>query len=82
MMSCHHSERDGKSLACQLGYNKEGYLVSIQGKFGPGRKPSTSTREDCKAMIHVKVDRSGKWAIAKFIKEHNHPLIISPCEAR
>ncbi|KAF8008809.1 hypothetical protein BT93_K2454 [Corymbia citriodora subsp. variegata] len=81
-MSCRRSERDGKILARQLGYDKEGYHVSIRGKFGPVRKPSTSTREDCKAMIHVKVDRSGKWAITKFIKEHNHLLVISPREAR
>lgn len=82
VMSCRRSERDGKILARRLGCNKEGYCVSIRGKFGPARKPRASTREGCKAMIHVKVDRSGKWVITKFVKEHNHPLVISPREAR
>ncbi|KAK3444074.1 hypothetical protein EUGRSUZ_A00281 [Eucalyptus grandis] len=82
VMSCRRSERDGKILARRLGCNKEGYCVSIRGKFGPVRKPRASTREGCKAMIHVKVDRSGKWVITKFVKEHNHPLVISPREAR
>ncbi|KAL3752617.1 hypothetical protein ACJRO7_000080 [Eucalyptus globulus] len=82
VMSCCCSERDGKILARRLGCNKEGYCVSIRGKFGPARKPRASTREGYKAMIHVKVDRSGKWVITKFVKEHNHPLVISPREAR
>lgn len=82
VMSCRRSERDGKILARRLGCNKEGYCVSIRGKFGPVRKPRASTREGCKAMIHVKVDRARKWVITKFVKEHNHQLVISPREAR
>lgn len=82
VMSCRRSERDGKILARRLGCNKEGHCVSIRGKFGPIRKPRPSTREGCKAMIHVKYDKSGKWVITKFVKDHNHPLVVSPREAR
>ncbi|XP_059428945.1 protein FAR1-RELATED SEQUENCE 5 isoform X2 [Corylus avellana] len=82
VMSCRRSERDGKILARRLGCNKEGHCVSIRGKFGPVRKPRASTREGCKAMIHVKYDKSGKWVITKFVKDHNHPLVVSPREAR
>ncbi|XP_044498318.1 protein FAR1-RELATED SEQUENCE 5-like isoform X3 [Mangifera indica] len=82
VMSCRRSERDGRILARRLGCNKEGYCVSIRGKFGPVRKPRASTREGCKAMIHVKLDKSGKWVITKFVKEHNHPLVVAPREAR
>jgi hypothetical protein len=82
VMSCRRSERDGKILARRLGCNKEGHCVSIRGKFGPVRKPRPSTREGCKAMIHVKYDKSGKWVITKFVKDHNHPLVVSPREAR
>ncbi|KAL9436767.1 hypothetical protein AB3S75_022751 [Citrus x aurantiifolia] len=82
VMSCRRSERDGRILARRLGCNKEGYCVSIRGKFGPVRKPRPSTREGCKAMIHVKFDKSGKWMITKFVKEHNHPLVVAPREAR
>lgn len=82
VMSCRRSERDGRILARRLGCNKEGYCVSIRGKFGPVRKPRPSTREGCKAMIHVKFDKSGKWVITKFVKDHNHPLVVAPREAR
>lgn len=82
IMSCRRSERDRRILARRLGCNKEGYCVSIRGKFGQVRKPRPSTREGCKAMIHVKSDKSGKWVITKFVKDHNHPLVISPREAR
>ena len=82
VMSCRRSERDGRILARRLGCNKEGYCVSIRGKYGPVRKPRPSTREGCKAMIHVKYDKSGKWVITKFVKDHNHPLVVSPREAR
>ncbi|KAK4285025.1 hypothetical protein QN277_001776 [Acacia crassicarpa] len=82
VMSCRRSERDGRILARRLGCNKEGHCVSIRGKFGPVRKQRPSTREGCKAMIHVKYNKSGKWAITKFVKDHNHPLIVSPREAR
>ncbi|CAH2058221.1 unnamed protein product [Thlaspi arvense] len=82
VMSCRRSEKDGRILARRFGCNKEGHCVSIRGKFGSVRKPRPSTREGCKAMIHVKFDRSGKWIITKFVKEHNHPLVASPREAR
>ncbi|KAJ7980691.1 protein FAR1-RELATED SEQUENCE 5 [Quillaja saponaria] len=82
VMSCRRSERDGRILARRLGCNKEGHCVSIRGKFGAVRKPRPSTREGCKAMIHVKYEKSGKWVITKFVKDHNHPLMVSPREAR
>ncbi|CAN1170960.1 Protein FAR1-RELATED SEQUENCE 5 [Linum perenne] len=82
VMSCRRSERDGRILARRLGCNKEGYCVSIRGKCTNVRKPRPSTREGCKAMIHVKFDKSGKWVITKFVKDHNHPLIVYPREAR
>ncbi|KAJ8759719.1 hypothetical protein K2173_009820 [Erythroxylum novogranatense] len=82
VMSCRRSERDGRILARRLGCNKEGHCVSIRGKFGNVRKPRMSTREGCKAMIHVKYDKSGKWVITKFVKDHNHPLVVEPREAR
>uniref|UniRef100_A0A2P2Q4F4 Protein FAR1-RELATED SEQUENCE 5 n=1 Tax=Rhizophora mucronata TaxID=61149 RepID=A0A2P2Q4F4_RHIMU len=82
VMSCRRSERDGRILARRLGCNKEGYCVSIRGKFGNVRKPRMSTREGCKAMIQVKYDKSGKWVITKFVKDHNHPLVVAPREAR
>ncbi|KAK6930557.1 FAR1 DNA binding domain [Dillenia turbinata] len=82
VMSCRRSEVDGRILARRLGCNKEGYCVSIRGKLGQVRKPRPSTREGCKAMILVKYEKSGKWVVTKFIKEHNHPLVISSRDVR
>ena len=82
VMSCRRSERDGRILARRFGCNKEGRCVSVRGKSGSVRKPRQSTREGCKAMVHVKYDRSGKWVVTKFVKEHNHPLVVEPRQAR
>ncbi|KAF8388587.1 hypothetical protein HHK36_027264 [Tetracentron sinense] len=82
VMSCRRSEVDGRILARRLGCNKEGVCVSTRGKFGPVRKRRPSTREGCKAMILVKVEKSGKWVITRFVKDHNHPLVVSPRECR
>ncbi|CAL5392125.1 unnamed protein product [Camellia sinensis] len=73
---------DKRILARQLGCNKEGHCVSIMGKFGSVRKQRQSAREGCKAMILVKSDKFGKWVVTKFVKDHNHPLVISPWEVR
>ncbi|GAB2279733.1 cyclin-dependent kinase inhibitor far1 [Dionaea muscipula] len=32
-------------------------------------------KTDCKASMHVKRNRLGKWVIHEFIKEHNHELL-------
>ncbi|GMH29715.1 hypothetical protein Nepgr_031558 [Nepenthes gracilis] len=82
VMSCRRSEVDGRILARRLGCNKEGYCVSCRGKFSEVRKPRASTREGCKAMILVKSEKSGKWIVTKFVRDHNHPLVIFPREAR
>lgn len=81
-MSCRRSERDGKIIARRLGCNKEGYRVNKRDKAGAIRKPKPITREGCKAMIYLKFNKSGKWVVAKFEREHNHPLVVSPREAR
>ncbi|KAJ0259290.1 hypothetical protein HA466_0056640 [Hirschfeldia incana] len=84
VMSCRRSERDGRIIAWRFGCNKEGRCVSssVRGKSGSVRKQRQSTREGCKAMVHVKYDRSGKWVVTKFVKEHNHPLVVEPRQAR
>ncbi|XAR54553.1 hypothetical protein NMG60_11029741 [Bertholletia excelsa] len=82
VMSCRRSEVDGRILARRLGCNKEGFCISTRGKVGAVSKPRQSTREGCKAMILVKSNKSGKWVVSRFVKDHNHPLVISPREVR
>lgn len=82
VMACRRSEVDGRILSRRLGCNKEGRCNSTKGKHGPLRKPRTSGREGCKAMILVKIEKSGKWVVTRFVKDHNHPLGVSTRERR
>ncbi|KAK4407549.1 protein FAR1-RELATED SEQUENCE 5 [Sesamum angolense] len=79
IMQRRRSEVDGKTLARRLGCNKQGVSPS-QGKVGQEKKPQPNAREGCKATILFKLEKSGKWVVTRFIKEHNHPLNVSAHE--
>ncbi|KAF8081517.1 hypothetical protein N665_0881s0018 [Sinapis alba] len=68
------SMRDGTVVWRRLVCNKEGFRRS-RPRRSESRKPRAITREGCKALIVVKKDKSGKWVVTKFVKEHNHPLL-------
>ncbi|XAR60878.1 hypothetical protein NMG60_11034416 [Bertholletia excelsa] len=74
---CRRSEVDKRILSRRLSCNKQGYYTKMRDHFGPARKPRSSTREGCKAMMLVKVNKSGKWVVTRFEKDHTHPLVIS-----
>lgn len=74
---CRRSEVDKKILSRRLSCNKQGFYVKAREVFGPVRKPRSSTREGCKAMMLVKFDKSGKWVVTRFVKDHTHPLVVS-----
>lgn len=50
------------------------YGVTPESESGGSRRPSVK-KTDCKASMHVKKKRDGKWYIHEFIKEHNHELL-------
>lgn len=77
VMQRRRSEIDGKTLARRLGCNKQGFSPNQKGTFGPEKKPRPSAREGCKATILVKVEKSGKWVVTRFVKDHNHPLVVT-----
>ncbi|KAF7842090.1 protein FAR1-RELATED SEQUENCE 7 [Senna tora] len=68
------SMRDGKNVWRQLVCNKE--------ERSENRKPRAETTEGCNAMIVVKKAKTGKWIVTGFIKEHNHPLLVTPANNR
>ncbi|XXG68485.1 hypothetical protein AAC387_Pa06g1563 [Persea americana] len=74
------SRKDGETIARNFVCCKEGYRLR-KGKDNEGRirRNRAITREGCGAMITVKKTNLGKWAVSKFVKEHNHPL-LSPNE--
>ncbi|KAF5779582.1 putative transcription factor FAR family [Helianthus annuus] len=50
------------------------YGVTPESDGGTHRRPSVK-KTDCKASMHVKRRKDGKWYIHEFIKEHNHELL-------
>lgn len=50
------------------------YGVTPESDSGSSRRPSVK-KTDCKASMHVKRKRDGKWYIHEFVKEHNHELL-------
>ena len=74
---CRRSEVDKRILSRRLSCNKQGYYVKMKDQNGPVKKQRTSTREGCKAMMLVKVNKSGKWVVTRFVRDHTHPLIVS-----
>lgn len=68
------SMRDGKVVWRRLVCNKEGFR-KLRPRRSENRKPRAITREGCKAMIVVKKEKSGKWVVTRFVKEHNHQLV-------
>lgn len=74
------SMRNGELVWRRLVCNKEGFSKSRQSQSG--KRKCRAIREGCKAMIIVKKEQSGKWVVAKLVKEHNHPLIVKPVNTR
>ncbi|CAI0426541.1 unnamed protein product [Linum tenue] len=68
---------DGRTLARRLGCNKQGFSPNNKGRLVQDKKPRSSAREGCKATILVKLEKSGKWVVTRFEKEHNHPLVAT-----
>ncbi|KAI9177278.1 hypothetical protein LWI28_013172 [Acer negundo] len=77
IMQRRRSGIDGRTLARRLGCNKQGFSPNHKGSFGPDKKPRPSAREGCKATILVKMEKSGKWVVTRFEKDHNHALVIT-----
>ncbi|XXG56079.1 hypothetical protein AAC387_Pa03g3588 [Persea americana] len=62
------SMRDGSTIALEFVCSKEGF----RREKHPSKR--AETRNGCKAMIKVRKAESGKWAVTRFLKEHNHEL--------
>ncbi|GJN23852.1 hypothetical protein PR202_gb11540 [Eleusine coracana subsp. coracana] len=84
----HRSRRDGSVMSRQFVCAKEGFRT-YRGKnevaradagtgdedSGRGRRTRAVTRVGCKAMIRVKKQDNGRWAVTKLETAHNHPLV-------
>lgn len=50
------------------------YGLTPESDSGGSRRPCVK-KTDCKASMHVKRKRDGKWYIHEFVKKHNHELL-------
>lgn len=69
------SRRDGSIICRQIVCSREGFRR--EGSENRSKRQRTITRVGCKAQITVKKQSSGKWAVSKLVKEHNHELVPS-----
>ncbi|KAE9588130.1 hypothetical protein Lal_00003182 [Lupinus albus] len=74
------SRRDGTAIGRSLVCNKEGYRMP--DKREKIVRQRVETRVGCRAMIMVRKVSSGKWVVTKFVKEHTHPLAVTPGKGR
>ena len=72
---CSRSKVDKRILSRRFSCNKQGFSVKARDEVGHVRKRRLRVREGCKAMMLVKINKSGKWAVTRFVKDHTHPLI-------
>lgn len=77
IVSSRKSERDGSIISRRLACNKEGFNVNSQRRGQVRIRKRESKREGCMAMFLVKREKPGRWVVTKFVREHNHPLVIS-----
>ncbi|XP_021284090.1 protein FAR1-RELATED SEQUENCE 5-like [Herrania umbratica] len=67
------SRRDGSIICRQIVCSREGFRRDAGQNSS--KRQRTITRVGCKAQITVKKQTSGKWAVSKLVKEHNHELV-------
>ncbi|XP_059654576.1 protein FAR1-RELATED SEQUENCE 2-like [Cornus florida] len=74
VLSSRKSERDGsiisRGLGCRGGSdNKNTSSLPVQKQ--------DRRREGCTSMILLKREKPGRWVVRKFVRDHNHPLVVS-----
>ncbi|XP_058105485.1 protein FAR1-RELATED SEQUENCE 9-like [Magnolia sinica] len=75
------SKLSGEKISRELVCSKQGHRKSSETRIG-GDAPSgkrkrkrMTKRTGCKAMVTLrKQEKTGKWLVVRFHKEHNHPL--------
>lgn len=69
------SRRDGSIICRQIVCSREGFRRRDYAGENRSKRQRTVTRVGCKAQMTVKKQTSGKWAVSKLAKEHNHELV-------
>lgn len=74
ILSSRKSERDGSIISRGLGCrgNRD---VQSPGKLS--NDMGQKRREGCTSVLIVKRENIGRWVVRKFVRDHNHPLVVS-----
>lgn len=79
ILSSRKSERDGSIILHGLGCrgipdnHRSDTILNEKGE---------KRWEGCTAMIVVKREKPGTWIVQKFVRDHNHPLVVSLSKKR
>ncbi|XP_016478790.1 putative protein FAR1-RELATED SEQUENCE 10 [Nicotiana tabacum] len=79
VLSSRKSERDGSIISRGLGCRG---IPDNQRSGSIANQKRDRRRDGCTAMILVKREKPGTWVVRKFVRDHNHPLVISPSKRR
>lgn len=71
VLSSRKSERDRSIISRGLGC-----------RGGSVNRKKDRQREVCTAMILLKREKSGRWVVRKFVRDHNHPLVVQLQKSR
>ncbi|KAK9141272.1 hypothetical protein Scep_010953 [Stephania cephalantha] len=82
IVSSRRSERDGSFISRKLACNKEGFNLNSRKIDRVRIRKRHSQREGCMAMMLVKRQKPGKWIVTKFVKDHNHPMVVNCSKER
>ncbi|PIN03499.1 hypothetical protein CDL12_23971 [Handroanthus impetiginosus] len=74
VLSSRKSERDGSIISRGLGCRN---ILNIQKSGDISNDLGEKRRDSCTAMFLVKRESAGRWVVRKFVREHNHPLVVS-----
>ncbi|KAI5653648.1 hypothetical protein M9H77_30835 [Catharanthus roseus] len=73
VLSSRKSERDGSIISRGLGCRG----ISDSQKSGNGSQKRDRRKEGCTAMLLIKREKPGRWIVRKFLRDHNHSLLVS-----
>ncbi|CAN4100665.1 unnamed protein product [Withania somnifera] len=79
VLSSRKSERDGSIISRGLGCKG---ISDNQTPESFSNQKRDRRRDGCTAMILVKREKPGRWVVRKFVRDHNHPLVISASKRR
>lgn len=74
IISSRKSERDGSIVSRGLGCRN---ILNIQKSANISNEGEQKRRDGCTATFLVKRENGGRWVVRKFVRDHNHPLVVS-----